>query len=154
MADEARATIAKLAKLHEALLELRLKEQAIVDEMGNLLRGGPGIGALLKRLEAHYSECWQVRYRGPYAFTWTKDRPQMKRLIGLVGVEELENRMLRYLRNDDPFFVRTRHSFGAFVTSVNQHATPESAPALDLAGDLADTDPALEEVRRRRAQFD
>lgn len=154
MADEAKATIQKLIKLHETLLELQLKEQAIVDEMGKLLSGGPGIGALLKRLETHFSECWQVRYRGPYAFTFIKDRPQMKRLIGLVGVEELENRMLRYMRNDDPFFVRTRHSFGAFVTSVNQHAAPESsAPAdLSLDQDVADTKAQMGELERRRQQ--
>jgi hypothetical protein len=151
MADEAKATLEKLRKLQEKLIEVQDQERAIVEEMGNLLSGGPGIGAILKRLESHFSECWQVRYRAPYAFQFAKDVPQLKRLIKLIGVEELERRMLRYLRNDEAFFLKARHSFGAFVSSVNQHTDPDRSQErvgdLDLSNEADQTSRMLSTMR-------
>lgn len=125
MADEgkaATATLRKLTKLHETWFELAEKMAAVNDEIKNLLAGGPGIGELMKRLEHHFGECWNVRYRGEYVFNFAKDVPQLKRLIAKLGADEVERRMLRYLQNEDPFFMKARHSFGAFVASINQHA--------------------------------
>lgn len=151
MADEAKATLGKLKTLQAKLLEVQEQERAIVEEMGNLLAGGPGIGEILKRLESHFSECWKVRYRGAYAFNFAKDVPQLKRLIRLVGVEELERRMLRYLKNDEAFFLKARHSFGAFVSSVNQHTDPDQTrPAigdLDLSDEADATSSMLATMR-------
>lgn len=143
---EGKAILVKLGKLHEALVELKGKEQAILDEMETLLTGGVGIGAILRRLEAHFSECWAVRYRGPYGFHRVKDVPQLKRLIKLLGVEEIERRMITYLKNDEPFFCKpgVKHSFGAFVATVNQHTTGDLLN-LDAAGaeDVAATNRML-----------
>lgn len=151
MADEAKTTLVKIKALQEKLAEIQEQERAIVAEMGHLLAGGPGIGALLKRLEAHFSECWQVRYRAPYVFTYSKDRPQLKRLIGSIGVDELEHRMLRYLRNEDPFFMKARHAFGAFVSSVNQHTDPDrsrdSGTEIDLLDEARATSDMLSTMR-------
>lgn len=154
MVDEAKATLGKLKTLQAKLLEVQEQERAIVEEMGNLLSGGPGIGEILKRLESHFSKCWQVRYRGAYAFNFAKDVPQLKRLIRLVGVEELERRMLRYLQNDEQFFLKARHSFGAFVSSVNQHTDPDRTRAVigdqDLAHEADATSAMLSTMRAAR----
>jgi len=147
MADEARATLAKLAKLHEKWFELAEQMAAINDEVKNLLAGGPGIGELLKRLQRHYSECWQVRYRGEYVFEFKKDVPNLKRLISKLGVEEVERRMLRYLQNEDPYFMKARHGFGLFVATINQHAAAGSAA---LEQDLQDEVDQTESLLRQR----
>lgn len=133
MADEAKAaTMKKLISLQIKLAEIGEQQQAIVDEMGKLLAGGPGVGALLKQLEGYFSTCWRVRYSTDYAFTFSKDVPHLKRLIRLLGVEELERRMLNYCRDGDGFLVKARHPFGIFVSRVNDYA------------DVADTGGALE----------
>ena len=46
----------------------------------------------------------------------------MKRLLKSFSPEELEARMVVYLGNDERFFLSARHSFGLFVSSINQHA--------------------------------
>jgi len=101
--------------------ELGEQRQQIMNEVDRVLGGEPGIGVLLKRIEDHWSRLWSVRYGGAYVWTYVKDRPHTKRLIASIGVEELEGRMISYMQNTDPFFVRTRHSFAAFVATVNQH---------------------------------
>lgn len=123
MADEAKAaTLKKLGMLQAKLLELTDQQHAIIDEMGNLLAGGPGIGAILKQVEGHFSTCWRVRYGADYVFNFQKDVPQLKRLIRNLGVEELERRMLNYCRNADSYLMKARHSFGLFVSGINQYA--------------------------------
>lgn len=148
MADEAKATLAKLSKLHEKWFELAEQMAAINDEIKNLLAGGPGVGELLKRLQRHFSECWQVRYRGEYLFEFKKDVPNLKRLIKNLGVEEVERRMLRYLQNEDPYFMKARHSFGLFVATINQHAAA-GGPAIEqqLLDEAVETDAMLRQRR-------
>lgn len=150
MADDSKPLLNKLRALQTKLAELQAQEQAIVEEMGTLLAGGPGIGVLLKRLEQHYSDCWRVRYQSPYAFQHTKDVPQLKRLIKAIGVEELERRMLRYCQNGDSYFIKARHPFGLFVTSINQHASVGSAAGeleLDLQEEATQTSRMLQTMR-------
>lgn len=153
MADDGRDTLKKLGTLHAKLLEIQEQERAIVDEIGKLLAGGPGVGAVLKRLEGHFSECWKVRYRAPYVFTYAKDVPQLKRLIRTLEVEEIERRMLEFLRRDDAFYLKARHSFGVFVHSVNDLAAVdkrhEVAQNLDLQNEAAETDRMLAGMRQR-----
>lgn len=153
MADEAKAaTLKKLIALQTKLGELTEQQQAIVEEMGNLLAGGPGIGAILKQVEGHFSKCWRVRYASDYAFAFAKDVPQLKRLIRILGVEELERRMLNYCRNADPYFVKARHSFGLFVTTINQHADVQAESAggsleLELQDEAEQTSKMLATMR-------
>jgi len=125
------AELTTLRNLHEKLAELRQHEQEILDEMGRLLNGELGIGAILRRLEEHYSMLWSVRYSQPYVWAFAKDRPHLKRLIKSLGVEQLELRMGSYLKNPDPFYVKAKHSFAVFVASINTHAVAESSRQRD-----------------------
>ncbi len=150
MAELTKAQIETLGKLMATQRDYLDKLNAIAGEIETIMGGGVGIAMLLKRLEAHYDTCWSVRYshgqRSYYVWAYVKDRPQMKRLIKMLGVEEIERRMIAYLKNDDPFFVKARHSFGLFVSTVNQHTAESPAAAaadLELSDDVADT-------RRRR----
>lgn len=126
--DEAKAaTMKKLISLQAKLVELTEQQMAVVDEMGKLLAGGPGVGAILGQLEAHFSTCWRVRYGSDYAFTFARDVPQLKRLIRILGVEEVERRMLTYCRNADGYLLKARHPFGLFVSRVNDYADVSQA---------------------------
>lgn len=146
----ATGTADKVRKLLEVARERHAELGVLLTEIGTLMGGGVGIGVLLKRAEEAFETAWNARYGngGRYVWQYAKDRPNMKRLILALGVDELEARFGRYARNDDPFFTRARHSFGAFVASVNQHAGEGVAPAgLDLEG--LDADAAATAKRSR-----
>lgn len=112
----------KLVTLHAKLQELSEQQSAILSEIDHLLGGGAGVGAILKRLQDHYSRTWEVRYRTPYAFLFKKDMPLLKALLARLSVEDIELRMVSYIKNPDPFFVSKQHPFGLFVSTINQHA--------------------------------
>jgi len=132
---EDKALREKLAKLVASLREHQAKCYEITEEIDHLLGGGVGVGELLRRLELHWGQVWCGRYQlggtlmkgGGYVWNYAKDRPQMKRLLRMLEVEEIERRMNRYLQNNDAFFTKGRHSFGMFVATVNQHAAPADA---------------------------
>lgn len=124
----------KFGRLLEKLREVQAQEFELVEEMQRLLGGEPGIGPTLKDLEQHYSTLWQARYGTPYAFTYKKDVPALKRLIKLLGVDELKKRMERYQRSSDQFYTRAAHSFGLFVATINQH-TRDDAPTAAAPAD-------------------
>ena len=131
----------RLRKLHELQTELHRKYiddmGAIAREVETLMGGGLGIADVLKRLEKHYDATWCVRYApgqtGRYVWNYGKDRAQWKRLISLLGVEELELRVVNYLRDGDDYYVKSRHPFALFITNVNRFASSStSTPALEL----------------------
>ena len=123
MADDHKARIGKIQKLMDTLVDLRGKEQAVLDEIAELAGGGDGIGAKLKTFETGWQVAWSGRYEGAtYAFQYASDRPQEKRLLKLFGMEELLARAARYITDDDPFYVRNRHPFRLFVSAVNKYA--------------------------------
>jgi len=132
MADNTtpKVPVEKLKKLVATWRDLHGKASDVLDEIDALLGGGIGIGAKMRQLEIAWLTVWSSRYHGEYLFTPTKDRPQEKRLLKVFSPEELQVRMLNYIRNDDPFFVRNRHAFSLFVASVNQHGTPAAAPEV------------------------
>lgn len=132
MAEPEKKIIDKCKRLYETLRETQAKSYAIVDELGALLHGGAGIGEKLKRCEAAWERAWESRYpNGRYVWMFTKDRPQMKRLLGSLDEADLEQRMIAYVRDDDPYLVRARHSFGLFVSQVNRYATAGHASTQD-----------------------
>lgn len=110
------------------------RASGILEELEILLQGGVGIAEKLKEAEGVYVELYSARYRGTYVWQYAKDRPQMKRLIKLLGMEELKARMARYIQNTDTFFTSRRHPFGLFVSTIVQHARANDQP---LAGELA-----------------
>lgn len=127
MADDAKKLIEKLRRLgdvEDALTsEYREKMDAIREERKALLGGGPGIGAVLKRLEASYDVAWCVRYapgaQAQYSWNYKEDRPHWKRLLKRLSVEQLETRIIAYLKDSDQFYVKGRHPFSLFVRNVN-----------------------------------
>lgn len=149
----ATGTAAKVRKLLEVARERSAELGAILTEIETLMGGGVGIGVLLKRAEEAFEIAWNARYgnAGRYVWQYPRDRPNMKRLILALGIEELADRFGRFARNDDPFFVKARHSFGAFVSSVNQHAGEGTAPTgLDLEGLEEDAEATARRARELR----
>jgi hypothetical protein len=122
-------TAGKIRQLIEVAREREAELGAVLREIEILINGGEGIGTLLKQAEAAFGLAWSTRYPGAYVWQYAKDRPHLKRLIGSLGIEELEARFGRYIRNGDPFFTSRRHPFGTFVATVNQHAGAGTAPA-------------------------
>src|SRR5262245_28529308 len=120
MADDCKPRMEKIAKLMTVLGDLREKEQAVLDEIGELAGGGVGIGAKLKVLQESWQRVWTARYKSPYAFVFAKDVPLQKRLLKQFTQDDLDGRMVRYLADDDPFYVKARHPFGVFVSGVNR----------------------------------
>lgn len=133
-------TAGKIRKLIEVARERESELVAVLREIETLINGGEGIGALLKRAESSFGLAWSSRYPGAYVWQYAKDRPHMKRLIGSLGIEELEARFGRYILNADQFFTSRRHPFGLFVAAINQLAGVGSAPGGDE--DLELTAPA------------
>jgi hypothetical protein len=127
-----KGTLAKVGRLCEALAELQSRQREIVDELARLATGAPGIGDQLKELESTFSNRWESRYRAPYLFNYTKDRPQWKRLIKILdgNLEAIRERIWIYIENTEPYFVASRHSFGLFVATFNQHAPAAERPVL------------------------
>lgn len=131
MADPEKAILKKCEKLLERLRELQAQTYAITEELLEVTGGRVTISDKLKQLEAMFSTCWQARYGSPYVWQYVKDRPQLKRLLGKLELTAIEQRMVNYLRDDDPFLGRARHGFGLFVSQINRYA-PENGGDVDL----------------------
>lgn len=120
----------------EALLSLLKdnhdKSAAIIEEVNQLLGGGVGIAAQIKDVQHAFHEAWTHRYRGQYVWRHAVDIPHIKRLIKMLGVEEVKTRVVNYLRNEDPFIGRSRHPFGLFVSGINSYANEGPGGELEL----------------------
>lgn len=112
----------KLERLVAELRDLQAKTYAITEEIQTVLGGGVGIAEKLKQLEQTFSTLWRARYGSSYIWNYGKDRAQSKRLLGTLATIDIEKRMVVYLKDTDDFYVRSRHPFGLFVSSVNRHA--------------------------------
>lgn len=112
----------KLGKILECAKDHLEKVQACLSEADELMGGGVGVAAKMKAIEVTFSENWAERYKTSYVFNYAKDRAQMKRLLRTLKVEQLVSRIPNYIKSDDPFFIRNRHSFGLFVVNVNNFA--------------------------------
>lgn len=131
-------TLEYVGKLVGRLREIQAQTFEVTEEIERVLGGQQRLGDILKDLEHAFDSAWCARYApgrtGAYVWAYVKDRPQMKRLVRMLGVDELKARFIRYMRNDDPFYVKARHPFGSLVSSVNTHAAQgEAAEGFDLA---------------------
>jgi hypothetical protein len=112
-------------KLYEKLRELQAQTFAVTEELGRRLSGGERFDTIYKRLCAAFDLAWCSRYAPgqtkQYQFKHTVARGQMRRFYNAYGEAELIDRFGVYVRNAEQFFVQARHSWGAFVASVNQH---------------------------------
>jgi hypothetical protein len=133
------ANIAKAAKLIELAKDLLAKQHDIMLEVDELLGGRAGIGEQMKDLERAFDAAWCARYApgqfGRYVWAYAKDRPQMKRLLRTLAIDELKLRILHYIKDDDHFYVKARHPFGLFVSSINRHTAESEPPAFALSSD-------------------
>lgn len=135
MADVEKKILEKLRRLYEALRENEAKSYAIVEEMGALLNGADGIGDKLKQLEAKFNTLWSARYgidSHGYIWNYVRDRPQMKRLLKTLTVDDIGRRMENYMRDDDKYLTAARHTFGLFVSQVNRYADYQDIGASHL----------------------
>lgn len=145
--EATKSTMAKLKMLADKQRELTDQYlsamRSINDEIDTVLRGGPSIGVILKRLYEAYDRAWCVRYAtgkaDQYRFNHTIDTPALKALVKTIGVEELELRFVAYLADEDPFYRRERHPFSLFVRNVNRYVSEGGMlPLTDDAPTVAD----------------
>lgn len=133
MADAEKQKLAYIDKLVAKLREKQAETHEITEEIQSVLSGNVALGTTLKELEAGWQTAWGARYGNTaYAWNYAKDRAQMKRLFKLLGRDELGRRIVTYIQNNDPFFTKGKHSFGLFVTTINQHATASQGDDLEL----------------------
>ncbi len=111
-----------MVKLVAAMREQHSNLGAVIDEFDNLLAGKASTGELLKRLYVHWDELWLTRWRTKHAWKMDKDSPNMKRLLKLLGFDELAARMHSYIKSDDAYYVERKHPFGLFVSGINSFA--------------------------------
>ena len=147
------AATRKVQGLVTALKAQHEKTSALIDEITEVLGGGPGIAATMKAFEATFDVVWCARYapgeHGRYIWRYAADRPNLKRLLRSLSVEVLQLRAHQYLQSDDPFLVRNRHPFGLFVTGINSFA-----PAAPHATELDREPPAADCQHRPRCGSD
>lgn len=137
-APELSADVAKrltLAKsLVERLRQLQAQTDEVVEELTKIMAGDVAIGdQLMKDFESHFSMLWQNVYVSTFVWQYARDRPHTKRLLKLLGVEELKSRACNYLRDPDPFYAKARHPFGLFITNINRFATQSNTTDFELA---------------------
>jgi len=120
------ARLEKLGKLCELLRAKQAECFELAEEMARVAGGQAAIGDTLTTLRTFYDTVWCQRYTPgkdkQYIWQWAKDTALMKKLLKTLAVEEIERRMANYLKADDPFFLKNRHTFGIFVASINQFA--------------------------------
>ena len=124
MADLEKAQLAQVMKLFVLHRELMEKLKAVASEMDDILEGKAWLGQRIKLFEDRYKATWATRYHGEYLFTQPRDRAALKRLLKALTDEELYTRVWNYVKNDDPFYVKARHSFPLFVAAINSLASP------------------------------
>lgn len=133
MADtDLKKRVARAEKLLETVFELYAKQGACLRELKELLVGGETVGDQMRQLTAHYVTTWEARYGSRYAWQGGKDSAAAKRLVQTLPMEELKSRVDRYLKDDDPFYMKARHPFTLFASNVNRYA-PEKAAPLQLS---------------------
>lgn len=150
--DEGARRRAAVAKLLEQAIELHEKQQAVLDEIGAIVAGKPGIGAKMKQLEKTFAEAWGKRYaKGDakaYLFTHKEDGPNMRRIILAIGIEEACRRAVRFVASGNEFYTGARHPFRIYVRDINQLAGEGELLFVDdddVAGEVQRT------ASRRRA---
>ena len=120
-------------------LLVKLREQLAgvyqtMDEVLQTVGGEASFHDVMKTLSKHFETVWSARYgHSQYAWQYAKDRPQMKRLLRLMNAEEVQARMTRYLQNNDAFFTKNRHTFGLFVSTINQHAEEQHTAEFEVS---------------------
>lgn len=128
---------------------------AQLDALETKISADPSERQVVKAVLTAFDQLRAQRYNEPYVFAGAKDAAHAKRLLKQVGREVLWAKMRLYIKSNDPFYVKTRHSWGCFVSAVNTLAssvTDDGAPASRPA-DCNHQPPCktdVEHTRRRR----
>lgn len=147
-------TTLKIEHVRFAVKELRAIEKRAADVAAMLearLEGSATAGEQMKRITDAFVELWARRYRTKYVFAGGKDATAVKRLLAVLDVDEILKRVPRYIANDDPFYVKVRHSLTMFASTINQHG-PTSDQGGHAAGaiDCKHTPPCQSDVEHTR----
>ena len=139
-----KSSLEKITRLVEVAKDLQAKQNAILEEIDNILGGKASIGEKMRALTDGFGLAWASRYApgaGVEAYAWKKDRDfkMVKVLAKKFETDELLERAARYIQSEDPFFVRSRHEFQFFSSTINRWIAPADAPE-NLALDSAPTD--------------
>jgi hypothetical protein len=124
MADDTEKRLARLAELQGKLREAHARCYELLEEMTDLLKAEPTKANHVRTLFGAFQGYWTKRYGEKYVFASAKDAVQFKRLLRTLPVEEIIDRMERYVASHDPFHVRARHNLNVFVASINSLGRP------------------------------
>ena len=122
----------RLAALRPLIQRYREQQAAAYDTLEEVVRLLDNGTDYVKQLADTFDTLWGARYGGTkYAWSYAKDRAQLKRLLRMFSPEDLEARMGKFIRTNDPFLANAKHTFGLFVTNVNRYV--EERPTDDFA---------------------
>ena len=127
----------KIEHVRAAVRELRAIEKRAADVATMLearLEGSATAGEKMKQVTDAFVDLWARRYRSKYVFAGGKDATAVKRLLGVLEVEEILRRIPRYIANDDPFYVKVKHSLSMFASTINQHGATVDQGGEQAAG--------------------
>jgi len=120
-----KARLDRIGKLLVQLAEAQATSQAIISELVQLAAGTATDSEHTARAMRFFDEVWCERYapgrvKG-YAWDRAKDLPNLRRLVKQLGVQEVEGRMVAFLKSDDAFYTRVGncHKFSLFVHGIN-----------------------------------
>lgn len=139
MADDAKGLQRRLeraAKMIVVLRELQAKTYEVAEELQALLNGEAITGDHLRIVEGLFESEYERIYGTRYGWQHAKDRPHLKRLIKLVGPEEMGRRIMAYFHEHDAWREQKRHTFGIFVTQFNQLAQARAGEPFELSPEL------------------
>lgn len=162
----------RLARIEKLLTELAVcqqRESAITTELLQLAAGTTTDSQRVKSLADYFELLWCGRYGASgqtkgYQWKGVRDFAQLRKLVRLLGAEEVEGRMLTFLQSEDAFYSKpgNRHAFGIFVAAINglananarvrrHHVCPDtpSCPAGTTQGDC-ERRALINEGRRER----
>ncbi len=137
--DKDKAMIEKVTKLIAAQQDCFEKLTVIQSELQSILGGGVALGQRIKDIQHTFGDEWAKRYGQPYVWNYAKDVPNIKRLLRTLPADEIQKRVLVYLRNNEPFYTTNRHAFGLFVTSINTHTPASVKEDFAVESDVAAT---------------
>lgn len=125
----------RLGALLAKAVELHALQHELLREMQTVVAGGASTSDNLMRVETYFKAAWHKRYAPGetkrYSWLPGRDHLNTKRLLREMPVEEIERRIKAFFESEDPYFAKTRHTYGIFVATVNQHAA-----AADGHGEL------------------
>jgi hypothetical protein len=117
--------------LLEALADQHVKIGELIEELTKIIAGETTIGKIMRQVSDHYLDVWEQRYHSRYIWAGARDSAKLKRLLRILAPEDLEARIVAFLKDSDPFYVQTRHPFVLFAANVNRYAAERPVEVPD-----------------------